>query len=121
MNVQFELAWTSAPPPNTPPCQLSEVASELSVEEEVDELDDVDGAEKMLDQDQSGSESHSTDDHDEFPDTSITVVHVAGETWAPIHYAQIDWDIIVYSIRYIGMSSREEPVSVHPYPMILNH
>jgi hypothetical protein len=57
------------------------MATELSVEEEVDELEEeVDEAERMLDQDQSGSESHSTDDHDEFPDTSITVAHVAGET-----------------------------------------
>ena len=56
------------------------MATEVSVEEEVDELEEVDEAEKTLDQDQSGSESHSTDDHDEFPDTSITVAHVAGET-----------------------------------------
>lgn len=49
------------------------------MEEAVDELEEVDEAEKILDEDQSGSESHSTDEHDEFPDTSITVAHVAGE------------------------------------------
>ena len=80
------------------------MATELSVEEEVDELEqEVDEAEKMLDQDQSGSESHSTDDHDEFPDTSITVAHVAGETWALIQYAQSGWcmHVILYgTCRY---------------------
>lgn len=50
------------------------------MEEEIDELEEVDETDKMLDQDQSGSESHSTDDQSEFPDTSITVAHVAGET-----------------------------------------
>ena len=68
------------PPPQIPPNQLSEVATELSVEEEVDELEEIDESEKMLDQDEGGSDTHSTDDQDEFPDTSITVAHVAGET-----------------------------------------
>ena len=97
------------------------MATELSVEEEVDELEqEVDEAEKMLDQDQSGSESHSTDDHDEFPDTSITVAHVAGETWAPLlKCAQSGWCMLLFSMA--DMSSSEEPVSVHPYLMILNH
>lgn len=60
------------------------MATELSVEEAVDELEEVDEAEKILDEDQSGSESHSTDEHDEFPDTSIMVAHVAGEKWLPL-------------------------------------
>ena len=58
---------------------MSEVATAISLEEEVNEIEEVDEAENVLEQGESGSDSLS-DDQDEFPDTSITVAHVTGET-----------------------------------------
>ena len=58
---------------------MSEVATAISLEEEVNEIEEVDEAENVLEQGESGSDSLS-DGQDEFPDTSITVAHVTGET-----------------------------------------
>ena len=56
------------------------MARELSLEEEeeVDELKEEDELEKALEEEQGESDSDSN--QDEFPDTSITVAHVTGET-----------------------------------------